>query len=73
MGYDRAYRPDSVDASALAVEAVVLYCRYGADAARFDVRNVRAEGALPSTKAVTVDDAFNRALRGGGRFRRAGG
>ena len=58
MGYDRAYRPDSVDASALAVEAVVLYCRCGADGARFDVRNVRAEGALPSTKAVAVDDAF---------------
>ena len=56
MGYDRAYRPDSIDRSG-DIASVIVFSTLQESPAQFDVKRVWVEGEQPD-RTLKVDDAF---------------
>ena len=56
MGYDRVYRPDSIDRSG-DIASVIVFSTLQESPAQFDVKRVWAEGEQPD-KTLKIDDAF---------------
>ena len=56
MGYDRKYRPDSVDHTGN-ISSVIVFCLPQETPAQFDVKRVWADGEQPDM-TLRIDDAF---------------
>ena len=55
-GYDRKYRPDSIDRSGEII-SVIVFCTRQESPARFDVKRIWVEGEQPD-KSLKIDDSF---------------
>ena len=56
MGYDRKYRPDSLDQTGN-ISSIIVFSTLQESPAQFDVKRVWAEGEQPD-KTLKIDDAF---------------